>query len=422
MPCSEKRARLLLQRGRARVVRIVPFTIRLVDRLHEQSEVRPLRLKIDPGSKVSGLALIDDAKARVLWGADLEHRGHQIHQRMLARRQLRRARRYRKTRYRKPRFLNRRRPEGWLPPSLESRVQNIMTWVARLGRWAPVGSISVELVKFDTQKLQNPEISGVEYQRGELFGYEVREYLLEKWGRRCAYCGATNVPLEIEHIIPKGRGGTDRVSNLTLACHACNLKKGTQTAAEFGHPEVYARARLPLRDAAAVNTTRWTLYHRLLATGLPVEIGSGGQTKYRRTRLGLPKEHWLDAACVGKSTPEALRIDGILPLRIIATGRGHRQMCRPDRYGFPVRHRARPRRFLGFRTGDLVKATVARGKYAGVYTGRVIIRFQPCFQVGSGINIHPRYLKLLQRADGYEYERGKIAARSHLQVGASVAA
>ena len=56
------------------------------------------------------------------------------------------------------------------------------------------------------QLMANPEISGIEYQQGELQGYEVREYLLEKFGRKCAYCGAENVPLEVEHIIPKSRG------------------------------------------------------------------------------------------------------------------------------------------------------------------------------------------------------------------------
>jgi 5-methylcytosine-specific restriction endonuclease McrA len=120
---------------------------------------------------------------------------------------------------------NRRRPDGWLPPSLESRLANVVTWVRRLCRLAPVTAISQELVKFDTQALVNPEIAGVEYQQGTLAGYELREYLLEKWGRRCAYCKATGVPLQVEHIVPKVRDGSNRASNLTLACRNCNQKK-----------------------------------------------------------------------------------------------------------------------------------------------------------------------------------------------------
>ena len=96
-----------------------------------------------------------------------------------------------------------------------------------------ITAISLELVKFDMQQMENPEISGAEYQQGTLAGYEVREYLLEKWGRQCAYCGAKNVPLEIEHITPWSKSRDDRVCNLTLACHPCNEQKGTQDIRDF---------------------------------------------------------------------------------------------------------------------------------------------------------------------------------------------
>ena len=140
----------------------------------------------------------------------------------------------------------------------------------------------------------------------------MREYLLEKWGRKCAYCGKQNIPLEIEHIVPKSKGGSDRVSNLTLACNACNIRKGNRPVREFlkRKPEVLkkilAQAKASLKDAAAVNATRWDLYHTLKKTGLPVETGSGGLTKFNRVRRGMEKTHWADAACVGKSTPAGL--------------------------------------------------------------------------------------------------------------------
>jgi 5-methylcytosine-specific restriction endonuclease McrA len=112
-------------------------------------------------------------------------------------------------------------------------------------------------------QLQNPEITGITYQQGELFGFKVQEYLLHKWGRKCAYCGVENVPFEIEHIHPKSKGGSDRVSNLTIACHNCNQSKGNQPVEQFlaKKPElrrrILAQAKVPLEDAAAVNTTRW---------------------------------------------------------------------------------------------------------------------------------------------------------------------
>ena len=191
----------------------------------------------------------------------------------------------------------------WLPPSLESRVANVVTWVERLRLWCPVGALSLELVKFDMQKLEHPEISGVEYQQGTLEGYEIREYLLEKFGRKCAYCNTTSVPLQVEHIVPTVRDGSNRVSNLTIACKPCNDAKGTPTAAEFGHPEIQAQAKAPLRDAAAVNATRWALSHRLVATGLPLQMGTDRRTKWNRRGRGLPKTHGTDAVCVGASIP-----------------------------------------------------------------------------------------------------------------------
>ena len=73
----------------------------------------------------------------------------------------------------------------------------------------------------------------MEYQQGTLYGYELREYLLEKWHRRCGYCGAQNTRLEVDHIVPKSIGGSDRVSNLTLSCKPCNAKKTNRPVGKF---------------------------------------------------------------------------------------------------------------------------------------------------------------------------------------------
>lgn len=131
----------------------------------------------------------------------------------------------------------------------------MVSWTHRYRRLAPVTRIDMELVRFDPQLMANPELRGVLYQQGTLFGYETREYLLEKFGRECAYCRKSDTPLQIEHVVPKSRGGSDRITNLTLACGDCNQKKGNLTAVEFGHPEVQSRCRAPLRDAAALNST-----------------------------------------------------------------------------------------------------------------------------------------------------------------------
>ena len=418
MPCHPARARQLLTTGRAAILRRFPFTILLLDRAG--GVVQPVQFKIDPGSQQTGLALVVEGKQgkRVVWAATLEHRGQAIKAALVDRRSHRRSRRQRHTRYRKARFDNRRRPTGWLPPSLHSRIENVWTWLCRINRVCPLTSISQEVVKFDTQLMQNAEISGVEYQQGELAGYEVREYLLEKWGRKCAYCGAKDTPLEIEHLTSCSRGGSNRVSNLTLACHACNQRKGSQTAAEFGYATLQKQASQPLKDVAAVNATRWALWQRLQLTGLDVEIGTGGRTKFNRTQQDYPKAHWIDAACVGKSGEHIYLTEGITPLLIKATGHGRRQRCRTDAFGFPKAHAPRAKSYAGFQTGDMVKAVIPTGKYAGVQVGRIAIRFRPSFQL-NGIDVHPKYLTLIQRADGYAYQKGGLGFPTGLKPGIS---
>jgi 5-methylcytosine-specific restriction endonuclease McrA len=410
-PCRMARARILLKLGRAAVFRRFPFTIILKDRAVEDSPVHEHRITIDPGSKTTGVAVVQEETGRVVAAIEIEHRGQAIQALLLSRRALRRGRRARKTRYRKPRFDNRTRREGWLPPSLESRVANALTWVGRLLRLCPITAASQELVRFDLQKEQDPEISGIAYQQGELAGYELREYLLEKWHRRCAYCGKRGVPLQIEHIVPRSRGGTNRVPNLTLACEPCNTRKGNRPVEDFlkSKPEVLARilerAQSPLQDATAVNATRWELFRRLRATGLPVETGSGGRTRFNRTTRGLPKAHWLDAACVGASTPDVLDVEGVRPLLVQACGHGKRNRCWTDTHGFPIRHAPRKKFEEGFRTGDIVRADIPNGKHRGTHTGRVAIRFGQNFQIGT-VSVHPRHCKAIHRADGYAYRFG----------------
>jgi 5-methylcytosine-specific restriction endonuclease McrA len=409
-PVHPGAARLLLTHGKAAVFRRFPFTI-ILKHCEPLIETAALRLKIDPGSQTTGLALVNDQSGEVVWAAELSHRGQAIKQRLSDRMAARRSRRQRKTRYRQPRFSNRRKPKGWLPPSLESRIVNVLTWVARLRRLCPIALLSMELVRFDLQLPENPEISGIGYQRGTLAGYELREYLLEKWQRKCAYCGKNNVPLEIEHITPRSRGGSNRVSNLTLACHSCNQEKGTLTAAEFGYPYLQAQAKHPLKDAAAVNTTRWALYERLKGTGLPVEVGTGGRTKWNRTQRGLPKTHWLDAVCVGASTPEKLQVQSVVSLVITATGWQCRQMCQMDRYGFPRTSPKQQSHLQGFRTGDMVRAVVTAGKKQGTYMGRVSLRATGFFNITTsrGViqGVAARYCQVIQQRDGYSYKKGE---------------
>jgi 5-methylcytosine-specific restriction endonuclease McrA len=407
-PCHPSVARKLLTQRKAVIFRRYPFTIKLNKNV-ENLQSEPIELKLDPGSKTTGIALVQGNK--VIWGAELTHRGQAIKMSLESRRSLRRSRRNRHTRYRQARFLNRKRSEGWLAPSLQHRVETSLTWVNKLIKLAPIGSIVQELVKFDLQKVENPEITGIEYQQGELQGYEVRQYLLEKWQRKCAYCGTENVPLQVEHIYPKAKGGSNRISNLCLSCEKCNLKKGTQDIKEFlaKKPDVLKRilsqSKRPLKDATAVNSTRWALFNRLKEMGLPVSTGSGGLTQFNRTRLNLPQTHWIDAACVGRI--KTLKILTRKPLLIQATGHGSRQMCRTDKYGFPSRYVPRFKFVKGFQTGNIVKAIVTQGKKIGTYVGRVAVSTTGSFNITTkqGIiqGISHKYCTTIHKKDGYLY-------------------
>ena len=411
MPCCEKRARLLLNRRKAYVHSMYPFTIRLAHRTVAQSVLQPIRCKIDPGSKTTGIAVVREKEEEqfVLSLIEITHRGSSIRNSLQARTAKRKRRRFH-LRYRPKRYANRRKPAGWLAPSLSHRVESTLSWINRLRIRTPLTAISCERVRFDTQKLLNPEIEGLEYQQGTLLGYEIREYLLEKWGRQCAYCDAQNIPLQIDHITPKSLGGSNRIDNLTLACSDCNLKKSNAFLEDFSPKRAKTIAsKPPLQNAAAVNSTRNALWQKLTSLPLPCEAGTGGQTKYNRTRLAIPKTHALDAACTG--TLSQLHHWQIPTLHVRSTGRGAYQRTRSNRFGFPRGFLTRQKQIHGFQTGDQVKALVPSGKKKGSHIGRVAIRASGSFNIqtphGLVQGISSKHCRLIQRADGYHYTTSK---------------
>jgi hypothetical protein len=262
------------------------------------------------------------------------------------------------------------------------------------------------------QRLQNPEISGIEYQQGTLFEYEMREYIFEKWRRKCVYCDMENVPLNLDHVKCQAKGGSNRASNLVPACIPCNKAKDTLDVRDFvKDPKRLARilkqVKAPLRDAAAVNSTRWELDHQLRALGLPVEASTGGKTKWNRKQYDVPKTHALDALCVGDVTGVIRWQQDVLAIG--CTGRGIYTRTRSNKYGFPRTRIPRKKMFHGFTTGDLVQANIPEGKNAGNWRGRVSVRTTGYFGVKKGDmkidGISHRNLKLLQRGNGYSYSR-----------------
>ena len=255
-----------------------------------------------------------------------------------------------------------------------SRVFNIETWTRRLCKIYPITQLAIETVKFDMQLLENPDIHGIEYQHGTLHGREIREYLLELTGRKCAYCGNNRRRLQVEHIRPKAHSGSNRPDNLTMACHLCNEKKGNlygkeieeKLGADFAK-KVQAAARKSkqgLSDAAAINTIRWKLLETLKATGLSVISGTGGKTAYHRNIARLPKTHYYDAASVA-SIPKLPKKLNVAIIKSVGYGRRDLRKFSIKKPGFNYGDLKRSAGD-GFRKFDHVEMIKTNGKWRGI--------------------------------------------------------
>ena len=414
MPCHPARARELLKKGKAVVLRRYPFTIKLINR--SEGNVQSIDLKIDPGSKTTGIALITYTKLsglKVVLGINLIHRGHQISQLLTRRAMSRRSRRQRKTRYRKARFLNRTKPKGWFPPSIRSRLDNILQWVYRLFKWSPVSAIAYEHVKFNPAMHLKHALNNATFKDRSIEAYEIKEYLLTKYNYKCVYCDAKDVIFEQDHVVPKSRGGSNRISNLVLACVKCNQAKSNKSLDEFVKDpkrlhRIKSQLLVPLKDMAAVNATRNALGELLLKIGCPVIVGTGGQTKFARVNNNLPKDHWIDAACVAINGAKITVSSKLKPLTITKQRRNNRQMTLMNKYGFPrTKAKGSSKKIFGFMTGDIVKANVSSGKYKGIHLGKVVVRLTGYFDIkkenSPPFTTNKLNCKLIHHFDGYNY-------------------
>jgi hypothetical protein len=409
MPSSEKWTWKLCERGRAVLYKRAPVAARLKNRAVDPSTFQPRRAKFGPGRKTAGIAnVLDGAQGPEV--ILLEKLGHQtdIKARLDARRMLRRGRRYRETRYRKARSQNRQRKDDWCPPSLEARIEQAVPAVAKIRKLAPIMTLGAEHVQCDSQKLQTLEIRGVKYQQGTLAVYTV--HLLEKWGCACVYGGGTDVPLGIEHLIPKSREGTNRITNLDLVCHLCNQAKAAQIAAEFVFLHVMAQAQKPRKNAALGHTTHERLYDQLKTIGLSDERGTEARWKMQRIQHDLPQEPYDDALCLAENTPDAFVALADYVQIWIAHGRATRQMCDTGQHGLSARHRSRRTQYVGFQTGNLIQAVVLRGEYARTWTGRVSIPGSGSFDTSidgqkCAQAVLYRYCRTVQRNDGWPCEQ-----------------
>lgn len=309
MPCTPVIARLLLKQGKAKVKRREPFTIRL---LYETSKyMQDLTLGIDTGSgKLAAAAYTEDGK--IVYLSEVELR-NDITKKMEQRRKYRRNRRSRKTRYRKPRFNNRKKSirKGRYSPTVESKVHSHEKEIESIRKILPVNKIVLETGQFDPHLMKNPALSDPNvrhwgYQKGVNYGYEnTRAMVLVRDAHTCQCCKGKHkdTKLEVHHIIYRSNGGSDDPGNLITLCHTCHkaLHDGKI------HPGFKGRKKGQLKHATQMNVIRT----RLLGSYPDAIETVGSVTKPNRLRLGLPKEHFIDA-CVIASEGKLFEIKSCL--------------------------------------------------------------------------------------------------------------
>jgi 5-methylcytosine-specific restriction endonuclease McrA len=222
MPCKPSKARKLLKNNNAKIFCYNPFTIQLI--YGSSGYNQDVGVGVDLGAKYVGIAI--QSQNTVIAKTEIELRGDVKHN-LETRKILRKNRRSRKTRYREKRFLNRKRSEGWLPPSIQSRINNTFFWIDKFCSLIQNPKLTIEVGKFDVQKIINPDIKGVEYQQGDTYGfYDVRYFVFERDNYTCQVCKKSkNKILRTHHIIYKSKGGSNKPSNLITVCTDCHTSK-----------------------------------------------------------------------------------------------------------------------------------------------------------------------------------------------------
>jgi len=331
-----------------------------------------------------------------------------------------------------------------LAPSVKNRAESIINDIHKLSQTLPISKIVVEIASFDTQKMANALIEGVEYQHGTLQGYEVKQYLLTVNKHKCAYCGGLSGDniLEIEHIHPKGKGGTDKISNLTVSCRVCNIEsKGSMSIEQWekvlrANPSEINKKRLKnissikkqsrLKKGFQYSALTQSYKNYLLARlrkdftkerakhpSPAVEITFGAKTKFYRNQLELPKSQINDAIVIA-SEGKTRKISSYIVEKQIKKRYPHDYISAPQKSVPSVKYKREPEMF-GFRLWDKVFCYHPKfGAVIGYIQGR---RASGSFAISNldgdlligGISY--KKLKLIQKANS-NYIRERRTASS----------
>lgn len=290
MPCKPQKARKLLKEGKAKVIKRTPFAIQL--KYGSSGYKQEVSLGVDAGTKHMGLSATTEK--RVLFEGEVKLRAD-IQALLSSRRSLRSARRNRKTRYRKPRFLNRKKPKGWLGPSVQSKVNMHTKIVEMAHQLLPISKLTLEVAQFDIQKIKNPNLSGDLYQKGDQLGFwNVREYVFFRDHHLCQHCKGKSKDqiLNVHHIESRKTGG-DSPNNLLTLCATCHDEIHRE-----GKEHFFSRKSPSYRDASHMTVMRWFIYNRIKEMYPHAKLTYGFQTKNTRIQCGLEKTHITDARCI----------------------------------------------------------------------------------------------------------------------------
>lgn len=306
-PCHPARARILLKKGKAKVVATYPFTIKLTYQV-KNPVFLPTRVVLDDG-KTCGLGVVQENRTHnlVLCKAEMKTRGEEISDNLKDRRACRAQRRNRRNKKRgregeiKIRY---RKKKQEYPASIRADVEAKINAVKRLMKMYPVTEIVLEPVKLDIVKVINPTVKGKDYQRGLSYGIEAdsrnrkrRLAILKRDGYRCLYCGVpvTEENACIHHFAQRKHGGSKRYDIQGTLCERCHTSVATGELALAFDLDKYPS----IRAAGRAMHGRCLLEGELKKLNLPLAVKYGYEAKELRGKFNLPKSHSNDAIVLG---------------------------------------------------------------------------------------------------------------------------
>ena len=287
MPCSQRKARLLLKEGKAKIIGYKPFTIQLTTPTGESTQ--DVHIGVDTGAKHIGIAVTSEDK--VLAKGEIELRDG-IHEKMELRSILRRVRRNRKTRYRQARFLNRERKDGWLPPTVQSKLDATFRWIDEFCNLVPNPTLHIEVGKFDINKITTEEL-----RENDVYNYyNKRYYVFNRDGFTCQCCKKRSDRLKLHHIVYRSKGGTDSVNNLITVCETCHSPENHREGGILYNWMLKRKSVKQYKDATFMNIVRC----RTIKRYPNAVITYGYETEPYRRELGIDKTHYNDAISISK--------------------------------------------------------------------------------------------------------------------------